>query len=151
MEAKVFVLESRPRASGEPAGHVPRLQPGRAFTGKVAGSIRSPLLSEDSPLKYFERAPPRRHDPELMKPGVQVRASIFVEKLADVIAIPNQAFVFEGDAAFVFIRKGGRVLKRPVEMGARSLTQTVVTKGLEEGAQILLGQPGTAAKAGRPS
>jgi hypothetical protein len=31
-------------------------------------------------------------------------------------------------------------------MGARSLTQTVITKGLEEGGQILLGNPGTAAK-----
>jgi len=155
MEAKVYVLESEAAGLKESLPVTVRLdyEPGRSFTGKVAGidTIAKPL-NEDSPLKYFEaRVGLDVTDPELMKPGVQVRASIFVEKLDDVIAIPNQAFVFEGDAAFVFIRKGGRVLKRPVEMGARSLTQTVVTKGLEEGAQILLGQPGAAAKAGRPS
>ncbi len=155
MEAKVFVLESE--ASGLKEGLPVTVgldyEPGRTFTGKVAAidTIAKPL-SEDSPLKYFEaRVGLDVTDPQLMKPGVQVRASIFVEKLDDVVAVPNQAFVFEGDAAFVFVRKGGRVLKRPVEMGARSLTQTVVTKGLEEGARVLLGQPGTAAKTGRPS
>ncbi len=155
MEAKVFVLESEAAGlkEGLPVTVGLDYEPGRTFTGKVAGidTIAKPL-SEDSPLKYFEaRVALDVTDPQLMKPGVQVRASIFVEKLDDVVAVPNQAFAFEGDAAFVFVRKGGRVLKRPVEMGARSLTQTVVTKGLEEGAQILLGQPGTAAKAGKPS
>lgn len=155
MEAKVYVLESEAAGlkEGLPVTVGLDYEPGRTFTGKVAGidTIAKPL-SEDSPLKYFEaRVGLDVTDPQLMKPGVQVRASIFVEKLDGVVAVPNQAFAFEGDAAFVFVRKGGRVLKRPVEMGARSLTQTVVTKGLEEGAQILLGQPKTAAKAGRPS
>jgi multidrug efflux pump subunit AcrA (membrane-fusion protein) len=155
MEAKVVVLESEAAGlkEGLPVTVGLDYEPGRTFTGKVAAidTIAKPL-SDDSPLKYFEaRVGLDVTDPQLMKPGVQVRASIFVEKLDDVVAVPNQAFVFEGEAAFVFVRKGGRVLKRPVEMGARSLTQTVVTKGLEEGAQILLGQPGTAAKAGRPS
>lgn len=156
MEAKVFVLESEASGLKEslPVSVSLDYEPGRAFTGKVAGldTIAKPL-SEDSPLKYFEaRVSLDVTDPELMKPGVQVRATIFVEKQDDVIAVPNQAFVFEGDKAFVFVRKGGRVQKKPVEMGARSLTQTVVTKGLEAGAQILLGQPaGAAAKAGRPS
>jgi len=156
MEAKVFVLESEASGLKEslPVQVSLDYEPGRAFTGKVAAidTIAKPL-NEDSPLKYFEaRVSLDVTDPELMKPGVQVRASIFVEKQDDVIAVPNQALVFEGDEAFVFVRKGGRVTKRPVEMGARSLTQTVVTKGLEEGAQVLLGQPaGGAAKAGRPS
>jgi HlyD family secretion protein len=155
MEAKVYVLESEAAGlkEGLPATVGLDYEPGRTFSGKVAGidTIAKPL-SEDSPLKYFEaRVGLDVTDPQLMKPGVQVRASIFVEKLDGVVAVPNQAFAFEGDAAFVFVRKGGRVLKRPVEMGARSLTQTVVTKGLEEGAQILLGQPANAAKAGKPS
>jgi len=155
MEAKVFVLESEASGLKEnlPVSLSLDYEPGRAFTGKVAGidTIAKPL-SEDSPLKYFEaRASLDVTDPRLMKPGVQVKASIFVEKLDKVIAVPNQALVFEADKSFVFVKKGSRVQKRPVEMGARSLTQTVITKGLEEGVQILLGNPGTAAKGGRPS
>ena len=155
MEAKVFVLESEASGLKEnlPVSLSLDYEPGRAFTGKVAGidTIAKPL-SEDSPLKYFEaRASLDVTDPRLMKPGVQVKASIFVEKLDKVIAVPNQALVFEADKSFVFVKKGSRVQKRPVEMGARSLTQTVITKGLEEGVQVLLGNPGTAAKGGRPS
>lgn len=155
MEAKVYVLESEASGLKEnlPVSVSLDYEPGRIFTGKVAGidTIAKPL-SEDTPLKYFEvRASLDVTDPRLMMPGVQVKASIFVERLDNVIAVPNQALVFEGDKAFVYVKKGHKVQKRPVEMGARSLTQTVITKGLEEGGQILLGNPGTSAKGGRPS
>ncbi len=155
MEAKVFVLESEASGLKEnlPVSVSLDYEPGRIFTGKVAGidTIAKPL-TEDTPLKYFEvRASLDVTEPRLMMPGVQVKASIFVERLDNVIAVPNQALVFEGDKAFVYVKKGSKVQKRPVEMGARSLTQTVITKGLEEGGQILLGNPGTSAKGGRPS
>ena len=155
MEAKVYVLESEASGLKEnlPVSVSLDYEPGRIFTGKVAGidTIAKPL-SEDTPLKYFEvRASLDVTDPRLMMPGVQVKASIFVERLDNVIAVPNQALVFEGDKAFVYVKKGSKVQKRPVEMGARSLTQTVITKGLEEGGQILLGNPGASAKGGRPS
>ncbi len=155
MEAKVFVLESEASGLKEnlPISVSLDYEPGRIFTGKVAGidTIAKPL-TEDTPLKYFEvRASLDVTDPRLMMPGVQVKASIFVERLDNVIAVPNQALVFEGDKAFVYVKKGSKVQKRPVEMGARSLTRTVIIKGLEEGGQILLGTPGTSAKGGRPS
>jgi hypothetical protein len=152
MEAKVFVLESEAAGlkEGLPVSLHLDYEPGRAFTGRVAAidTIAKPL-TDDSPLKYFEvRVGLDATEPRLMKPGVQVRASIFVEKLAGVIAVPNQAFVFEGDLAFVMVRAGGRIQKRPVEMGARSLTRTVVTKGLEAGALVLLGGPAPPAGGG---
>ena len=79
-----------------------------------------------------------------MKPGVQVKASIFVEKQADVLAVPNQALVFEQANAFLLVRNSTRVEKRAVETGARSLTLTVITKGLREGDAVLLGNPAPA-------
>jgi RND family efflux transporter MFP subunit len=152
MEAKIFVLESEASGLKEnlPVSLSLDYEPGRSFTGKVAGidTIAKPL-AEDSPLKYFEtKVSLDLTDPRLMKPGIQVKASIFVERLANVITVPNQALVFEQDKAFVFVKKGSRIQKKPVEMGARSLTRTVITKGLEDGGQILLGSPGTAAKGG---
>jgi HlyD family secretion protein len=150
MEAKLYVLESE--ASGLKEGLPISLrldyEPGRVFTGKVTGidTIAKPL-SEQSPLKYFEvKAGLDVTDPRLMKPGVQVRASVFVERQADVIAVPNQALVFEQDKAFALVKNGSRFRRRPVEIGARSLTLTVVTKGLEEGEEILLGTPGAETK-----
>jgi hypothetical protein len=58
--------------------------------------------------------------------------------------------VYEHGKAFVMVKKGSRVQKRPVEMGARSLTLTVIKKGLEAGEAILLGTMGATAKEGKP-
>jgi HlyD family secretion protein len=153
MEAKLFVLESEASGLKEnlPVSMNLDYEPGRVFTGKIAGldTIAKPL-SEDSPLKYFEtRVALDATDPRLMKPGVQIKATIFVERLADVIAVPNQALVYEQDKPFVMVRRGSRVQNRPVETGARSLTLTVVTKGLAAGEVILLGGPEAAAKSGQ--
>jgi len=155
MEAKAFVLESEASGLKEnlPVSLILDYEPGQTFTGKVTGidTIAKPL-SEESPLKYFEaKISLDITDPRLMKPGVQVKASIFVERLANVIAVPNQALMFEQDKAFAMVKKGSRTLKRPVEIGARSLTLTVITKGLEEGEEILLGSPGPPAKRGESS
>jgi HlyD family secretion protein len=155
MEAKLYVLESEASGlkEGLPVSVTLDYEPGRVFTGKVAGidTIAKPL-SEQSPLKYFEvKAGLDVTEPQLMKPGVQVKASIFVEKLTDVIAVPNQALVFEQDKAFALVKNGSRIQRRPVEIGTRSLTQTVVTGGLKEGEEILLGTPGTEARGEQPS
>jgi RND family efflux transporter MFP subunit len=150
MEAKLYVLESEASGLKEslPVSLTLDYEPGRVFTGKVVGidTIAKPL-SEQSPLKYFEvKASLDVTDPRLMKPGVQVKASIFVERLTGVIAVPNQALVFEQDKVFALVKNGSRIQKRPVEIGTRSLTLTVVTDGLKEGEEILLGTPGTEAK-----
>jgi HlyD family secretion protein len=153
MEAKIFVLESEAAGLKEGLPVTLRLdyEPGRPFSGKVAGidTIAKPL-TEDSPLKYFEvKVGLEATEPRLMKPGVQVKASIFVEKLAGVLAVPNQAIVYDGDKAFVLARARGRFQRTPVETGARSLTRTVITQGLSDGAQILLGSPTAAKGSGR--
>ena len=74
-----------------------------------------------------------------------MRASVFVEKEADVLAVPNQALVYEQGKAFLLVMTSARVEKRPVETGARSLTLTIITKGLRDGETVLLGNPAAAA------
>jgi RND family efflux transporter MFP subunit len=148
MEAKLFVLESEASGLKEnlPVSLSLDFEPGRAFTGKVIGidTIAKPL-GEESPLKYFEtKVALDITDPQLMKPGVQVKASVFVEKQAGVLAVPNQALLFEQSKAFLLVKNSTKVEKRAVETGARSLTLTIITKGLSEGDAILLGNPAPA-------
>lgn len=148
MEAKLFVLESEAAGlkEGLPVSLTLDFEPGRAFTGKVIGldTIAKPL-GDDSPLKYFEtKVELDVTDPVLMKPGVQVRASVFVEKEAGVLAVPNQALVYEQEKPFLLVKNSSRVEKRPVETGARSLTLTIITKGLRDGESVLLGNPAAA-------
>jgi HlyD family secretion protein len=148
MEAKAFVLESDASGlkEGLPVSLSLDFEPGRVFGGTLVGidTVAKPL-TEESPQKYFEtKISLDTTDQTSMKPGVQVKASIFVAKLENVIAVPNQALAFEQGQAFVLLRNSSKIQKRPVEVGPRSLTLTVITKGLKEGDEILLGQPRTA-------
>ena len=149
MEAKLYILESEASGlkSALPVSVVPDSQPGKSFTGKVTAidTIAKPL-EQDSPLKYFEvKVALDVTDQEIMKPGTQVKAFIFVQQLQNVISIPNQALFFEqnnGKAlSFVHMKGASESAKREVKIGVRSLTRTVVTEGLSEGEQILLGNP----------
>ncbi|MBU4267824.1 MAG: hypothetical protein KJ808_03120 [Acidobacteria bacterium] len=145
MEAKLFVLESE--ASGLKdklfVSLTIDLEPARTFFGHVVGidTIAKPL-DEKSPLKYFEvKASLDITDKALMKPGVQVKASILVNQREHAICVPNQALLFEQGKSFVHVKTARSVKKRQVEIGEHSLTQTVIVKGLAAGEKVLLGNP----------
>lgn len=150
MEARLFVLESEASGLKEnlPVSLTLDFEPGRVFNGKLVGidTVAKPL-TEQSPAKFFEtKISLDVTDPALMKPGVQVKASIFVERLDDVITVPNQAVSFEQGQAFLLVKNSGQVQRRKVEVGSRSLTLTVIAQGLKEGEEILLGHPRTSAE-----
>jgi HlyD family secretion protein len=148
LEAKIYVLESDAGGLSEnlPASIHLDASPSVNYTGKVTtiDKIAKALGNnqEKSPMRYFEvRVTLDITDPETMKPGNQVKSLFFVQKQEDVIAVPNQALFYEKDKAFVQVKHSNGTKKRPVEIGARSLTRTVVTSGLEEGEKILLANP----------
>ncbi|MCP5107742.1 MAG: HlyD family efflux transporter periplasmic adaptor subunit [bacterium] len=145
MEAKVYVLESE--AAGLKEGLAVSVSldaaPGKVFAGKVKGidTIAKPLEREGQ-LKYFEvKVSLEKTDKAIMKPGSQVKAVVFVQDLADVISVPNQALFFKEEQAYINIMKGGGVQKLEVKTGARSLTRTVITEGLTVGENVVLGNP----------
>ncbi len=142
MEAKVFVLESEAAGlKGDlPATITLDSSPGVAFNGKVDGmdTIAKPL-EEGSPLKYFEvKISLEKTDPAIMKPGSLVKTKIFVRKLENVLAVPNQALFFNDGHTYINVMKGSKMEKRAVKTGDRSLTRTVVTEGLTAGEKVVL-------------
>jgi multidrug efflux pump subunit AcrA (membrane-fusion protein) len=151
LEAKLYVLESEAGGLKEnlSASIVLDASPSVVYTGKVttidkiAKTIGMGRGEEKSPLKYFEiKVTLDKTDPGVMKPGNQVKGLIFVQKQENVIAVPNQALFFDNSKAFVQVKHPSGTEKRPVDIGARSLTRTVITNGLEEGEKILLANPG---------
>jgi len=145
MEAKIYVLESEAGGLKEnlPVSVIPDAAPTVVYPGKVTTTdkIAKPLERE-SPLKYFEvKVSLDRTDPAVMKPGNQVRAIIFVRKQEDVLAVPNQALFFDDGTAYIHVKNSSAIEKRQVEIGARSLTRTVITRGLQAGEVVLLGTP----------
>ena len=149
LEAKAYVLESEAGGLKEnlSASIVLDALPSIVYTGKVTtiDKIAKSIGREEekSPLKYFEvKITLDKTDLGVMKPGNQVKGFIFVQKQENVIAVPNQALFFNNGEVSARVKHSSGTRKRLVEIGARSLTRTVITKGLEEGEEILLSNPG---------
>lgn len=150
MEAKINVLESEAPglAVGIPAEVVLDAAPDRVFKAKVktVGAVAQPI-EDESPVKYFEVILSiEKTDLGLMRPGQQVSATIFVAREDKSISVPNQALFHKGDENWVFVRAGGGLggggfEKRAVTLGRRSLTRTIVEKGLEPGDVVALADP----------
>lgn len=145
MQARIYVLESEAGGLKKdlPAAITIDSAPGRQFQGRVSAidTIAKPRERRGS-IKYFEvKTSLDITLPTLMKPGSSVSAIIYVENLENVIAVPNQALFFDKGKPFIHISSNGAYEKRPVEIGARSLTRTVIVKGLEPDEEILLGNP----------
>jgi HlyD family secretion protein len=98
-------------------------------------------------------------DHMLLRSGMTANADIAVETFESVVKVPSQAvqdrniddlprdlierspFVDRNKrfVRVVFVFENGKVLARPVDVGASDLTHTIIRAGLEEGARIVVG------------
>ncbi|MDQ7008551.1 MAG: efflux RND transporter periplasmic adaptor subunit [Acidobacteriota bacterium] len=147
MEAKLHVLESEAAglAEGLEVSIALDAHPDLRYPGTVKSvqPIANPIESE-SPVKYFELTIELdQTDQATMKPRSQVLASIFVARESDVVSIPNQALFQKAGKSWVWVQQGDGFERREVETGRRSLSRTVVVRGLTGGEVIALSEPST--------
>jgi HlyD family secretion protein len=139
--ARVLETEMIGIAVGTPATVVLDAYPARHFAGKVKtlAAVAAPI-EQNSPVKYFDvTIELEQSDPAILKPGLRARTLLAAKKQEDVIAVPNQAIFRKGDEVWVMVATGGTFEKRPVTLGDRSPTRTVVQAGLTPGESIALG------------
>jgi len=146
MEAKCFVLE-------KDAGELKKDQPvtvtldpfpGVEFTGKVKSidNLARPI-DRDSPVKYFQTVVSLdKNDPELMKPGVKMKAQITASALKSVVVVPRSAVVKKESDYIVYVVNGTNQFEAvKVKLGQGDLIQVVVTEGLQAGQVLALNPP----------
>jgi HlyD family secretion protein len=80
-------------------------------------------------------------DGEKLKPSMRCEATIQLGKVEDALAVPLQAVFNDGPVRYVFIPKGGKFVKRPVNIGQRSDAYAEITAGLEPSTRVLVRQP----------
>jgi RND family efflux transporter MFP subunit len=152
MEAKVHVLESEAAglADGLEAEVLLDAHPGHATRGIVkAIQPVANAIEENSPVKYFEVVLALEEtDTATMKPGSQVHVTIEVANDENVITVPNQAIFVEQGTPSVFVAGRGGFERRPVELGLRSVSRTVISAGLNPGESIALVDPMNRPEAG---
>ncbi|RME53227.1 MAG: HlyD family efflux transporter periplasmic adaptor subunit [Deltaproteobacteria bacterium] len=146
MEMKAYVLEAN--AGGLSVGLEAEIlleaRPDTPYPATVrrVDTIAKPI-EEGSPVKYFEViVAPRQTDPRFMKPRGRGRATIFVVALEDRLVVPNQAIFTGADGGeVVFVRKSASFVERPVTIGERGLTRSVIRSGISAGEEIALTDP----------
>ena len=145
LEARVFVLEADGAGlePGLPAQVAIEGRPGEVHEATVARV--EPLAKTrhwGSPVRYFEATLSLAStDPETMKPGQRVRATIRLEEVEAVLSIPRGALFERDGERVVYRREGGRYAAVPVTVGRQSISHVVVEGGLEAGDRIALRDP----------
>jgi RND family efflux transporter MFP subunit len=124
----------------------------------VMGATGRLIMSSDAaplPLKVVSRpaaveagtasAPVRLSflTPHLLAAGTPVQVEIDAEEHANVVLVPAEAIVREGEETAVFVAAGGKAERRPVEIGIVDAQHAEIRKGVKAGEQIIVhGQAG---------
>ncbi|MFC2174075.1 efflux RND transporter periplasmic adaptor subunit [Acidobacteriota bacterium] len=77
-------------------------------------------------------------DPELMKPGMSLRASILQERRDNLLLVPRNAVQYaEGGPAVQVVNSAGSAEVRQVDILDRNVEWVAISSGLQEGEKIL--------------
>jgi len=76
-----------------------------------------------------------------LKPGMTAKTEILIEKLTDVIYVPVQSVVPDGDEQVCFVVDRGKAERRVVTVGPVTVEFIVIESGLEEGEVVLIRPP----------
>ena len=115
----------------------------RDFAARV--SSVSPVAvprHRNDPQKYFVvEAQLDQVDPEVMRVGSSLTATITTGTVRDAFLLPQQSVFFERDQAFVYVLDRGTPVPRQVALGHRSPTLVEVIRGLEAGEHVAVSAP----------
>lgn len=150
MKVQLFVLEAD--AGGVEVGTPVRVRLEAHPEDRIDATVRrvaavAKRRTRWSPVQYFEvELQLAFTDPERMKPGQRVRATLLLQDLEDVISVPRAA-VFENEQGdpIVYRQRGGGFEAVAVKIGPTGLGRAVIEAGLEAGDVIALGDPNRAA------
>jgi len=123
--------------------------PGRKFKGEVSivGTIaREVWVWEDPTAEANERVfdvvvKVKQDGRGELKPGLNARARIIVERLPNVLFVPLDAVFERGGKNLVYVKQGDGFAPREVQTAERSDVAVVVRKGLSEGEVVALSDP----------
>ncbi|HUO84153.1 MAG TPA: HlyD family efflux transporter periplasmic adaptor subunit [Thermoanaerobaculia bacterium] len=155
MEAEVFVLEAD--AGGIEPGQNARVfieaRPDISYDAKVIkiDKVARPRM-RGVPVQYFGvTLELDRTDPELMKPGSRVRATLIVSDRTGVLTVPRQAVFDRENEKIVYRWDGKRFDPVVVSLDGSSTGRLVVSGGLSAGDRIALRDPQTAGEEENPA
>jgi HlyD family secretion protein len=111
--------------------------PDLSFAGTVAQISPLGVTSGLSPKvrSFIALIDVKGSHPNLM-PDLTASLDVELERLPSALVVPREAVRYDGDKAFVRIKRGDRFEDAAVKVGARSGHEAVITEGLADGAVV---------------
>ncbi len=81
-----------------------------------------------------------------LRPGMSASTEILIESEPGQLLIPTRASFTVNGKPSVYVQKGGGFVVRPIEVGKRNDSETIVLKGLSEGEVVTLENPADSAR-----
>ncbi|MFO1304444.1 MAG: efflux RND transporter periplasmic adaptor subunit [Burkholderiales bacterium] len=105
--------------------------------GKVAGKLSalSPEVVRNQVLARVRFTGPQ---PANLRQSQRVSARLLVEEKPNVLLLPRGPFVEAGGGRFVYVVDGSVAERRPVRIGATSVSAVEVQDGLKEGEKVVI-------------
>jgi hypothetical protein len=116
--------------------------PERVYVASVTSVAAVPTSSESRPgstgAATYSAVLAIASEVENSVPGMSACAEIQVSLLKNVLTIPAQAVVEQGEEKWCYVQRGRKLQKRPLKLGHAAADVMQVTSGLNAGDQIVL-------------
>jgi hypothetical protein len=117
--------------------------PGASYQGRVA-SIGALAKVAGFQADYVRKIPVRIEidgADERLIPDLSAYADVLIDRVDEAVRVPREAVFEEAGASYVYVKKGSRFEKRPVELGFRTYTEVAVVSGVNAGEEVALRRP----------
>lgn len=118
--------------------------PDAKLVGKVVDVANVGEKRKSSDAKVFEVVIEVSESDSVYRPGMTTSNKIVTSTQEDAILVPLEAIFDEGKVSFVYLKKGGSVIKQQILLGRKNQIEAVVEKGLEESDKVFLSAPKSA-------
>jgi len=116
--------------------------PEMSLIGKI--KTKAPIgksIRRGSKVKYFEITASLDSAFIAAQPGLSVTCDIFIKKISDTLVIPTVSLFEEDSIKLVYVEKGKKFTKRPVETALGNHKFTVIKSGISEEENIATSKP----------
>ena len=152
MQVKVLVHESK-ADDIEPGMRARVRVQDRAFTGTVVSVANQADNGGwfSSQVKKYSTIVKIDGEPEGLLPGMTASVEVLVADKTDVLTVPVQSVVELDGAFYCWVQSTAGIVRRAVELGAKSLSSIEVARGLEAGEEVVINPQAVVADAKRQS
>jgi RND family efflux transporter MFP subunit len=142
-ESEVSEVDINKLTSGQKAQVEIDAFPDEVFDGKVSGFNFSSTTTSTGGTAYVARITLPNNENKLFRLGMNGDADIIISETQDILLIPYTALVEEEGQSYVWVERGRKASKKPVEVGSSSINNIEVISGIEEGDKVIIRPPST--------